>query len=1189
MPVPGLDNSLSQLGTRFWITTDTEALQTAYDELKVKDLSILDRTGFDEIKTSDRHLFSYAQSGVTDKFGDVFGRAKAFASRIDLGSLNHNAELLDRLGGLEDLAKDIARLDLIHQQQESGFKGENLHRDLSSIDKMLKIMLATSDFQDVVASALSEADLKAVRLSLFNATLGALKLVREGKATEDSILELAKGEIYDISKAADVYKLSVLSAQRAREIFVQKDELQYLARSHMGTPNASRIADLCNRIVMAREYRSRILDIPYKPVEGDAKSLEASIKDVRRHMRAFRYDLDRLTGNVKGGMEGVRRWFDDLGGLKEDRNLSIDNFAEERRLVEELNSLLPEEERVQSCVSKDCCATLRATNLTHTANNEIRYYFSGKERSLDAFAEKAHKMLDEIPNGGEKTVRFSLGASVGVNAGGAKASVGGKYTHTARIERVDGEIKVTYLDEGALEANASVGFGTNDGDGFGANGPAEGTVTVGGGVAGKASASAGRKRTVTYRSVSDFIADLRGGSDLIDQGHRSVRNCLGHIWKGIRKIGSLFLDLGVAFGFREHHSRMDQRQYMAQIRNDGVVRKMDEMFLNNGLSVKTSVSKAVVVSSSAGVDASLNIGLSKGPEEGDDGSEMVSTYGLFGAGAGGSLSVSGDFKVNSTSYRPFSDSIANHRRAWLLDVLGGSTAYTAPKTFNDSKILLKAIETRMRSLEAQIEAVRVDGGLIPDDSLDVFASAWKKLAAEAELLRRDAFAALEREEVPTDDARYEELENIVGQIRSHLDRPNVGMTDEQYTNRFLETMFTSSNGSTTFAAEGHANIDVLDGLTDIASDAVGLGDVGPGGVVEGIVSTGVTGIKDTINPLSQSGSYKVSTTVKDHVDDPRPWANDTVKEIRIGIGTNTSSRALARMLADVYLKDGSVGDRPDLWDAFVDDLEFNLKTAMMDAVGEVGQEIAGKGLLAFFGKDPGKLFNSKNEVNGDLALTFRFEGGRLTSIAESDTLTSTGSLGLKVNVGGVEIGLKSTSSVSLTVVSRKKLVNASLDKTLGLADTAIRAGSGVPTFKNTVAANSQSIFRIMRAVQCKGDVSDPKAVAAAENDPLFAKDVAACSRRREEALKILGDVMARTVEAPKGSHEADLFDRAKHLLEKFMRDEAQLGGVDFASTDAEGNQQRITVAAQYLCDLSSVFTLGREAGFKRDESTGDLL
>lgn len=199
--------SSTHLGTRFWITTDTEGLK----KLNNVDNDPTQKVVFKKITAKSERIFSLAQDGITGRFSNVLNSAKLFGARVqnDYRCRNHDTLKLCLGATTEDafnqklnaLADKIARINGV---------GENTER--SEIVRLIYVMCDTKDFdafaQEYTNTNPIVTECENYIASLMNATAGALKLIKEHKLTAGSILELDKGRIYDLSREYDMYEVA---------------------------------------------------------------------------------------------------------------------------------------------------------------------------------------------------------------------------------------------------------------------------------------------------------------------------------------------------------------------------------------------------------------------------------------------------------------------------------------------------------------------------------------------------------------------------------------------------------------------------------------------------------------------------------------------------------------------------------------------------------------------------------------------------------------------------------------------------------------------------------------------------------------------------------------------------------------------------------------------------------------------
>lgn len=1148
---PIADISQSQLGSRFWITKDTESFQKIYDNSKLS-VPSFSAPHLTRVKASDRRMLSLTQTGVSDKLKNVFGQAKAFAEKIDVEShdFSYNTKLLGALGdeNLESLAKSVVRIlvqdEVLHGESEP----HKVQDEIGNAKNVLKLMLATDDFKDLLlAPNATAADKAKVRLALVNAAAGALRLVWDGNATYDSIFELSKGDLFDLAKGTDVYRLAVATAAKARETFIDaaglKDKVDgFIASNSLTYEERNSLLKALDDVVTAREEISGVLGkVKFDVGDGKTATVEKKLKEVRERMRAFRYDIDRKRGSVKAGMEGVRRWFDDINGVQDGREKVEKGFAKEAEAVRELNKLLKLDpganNRIKTCLEAD--TTTEATNLTHTANNEIRYYFTGKERRLDVFSAKAHEVLGEMKNGESRTVKLTLGGTVAGKLGVADAEITGQYARTVKVSKSGGEYVLTLVEGAEVEGKAA----------FGASPEEHG---VGGGVTG--AASIGGKKSVSYKSVSDLIADLKGEDQVVSATSNSTRLCLGNAWAGLKKVGKKIgnglLGLATTLGFREHHSLMNQNAYQAALVNNGIIAGLDRMLAANQHAVKTVETKATQLSGGFGGFVSGN----------------VAAFGAFDVSGGVSAkyTYSTDRSVESVAYRPLTEKLAFQSDESLLKIVGND-AFEAPHDLAEVKSRLKGMEERMRQLEGEAK---------PEDCLDEFAGKWKKLAAESVLLVRQAEAFLAGYEGEEAQALRKEMLEIVDVIAFHLDRPRVTMTDQEFDTRFLEKLFTDDDATVTHTGEVTVSYNVIDGLTSMFNGGVGLPGEDDKNLRASVASRFVNGptqtVVNTTLPTDQTVSAKVTTSHKARRDDVRPWVNDTSTDVEVSCSANLTVRAICLFVANQVFKgegeDNDLsGEAPELKELFLDDMRSNLADAEKDFMEKSFFDVLGRKLKLPKDGEFGSDYDNTNYPT----LKWHFENGRLVSISEVEKGVTKGSLSFGVEIHGVKVGLKAESTLTEVSMRRKMIVKPPLTAVLAKTETVLRAGKGLTSVEEFLDKDPEStphtLYRL--AKMFRADAVDKA------KDPRFEKD-------SREARKTLTDVLTLLTKA-KAKDEERFGYRVDALKANLDAAFKRLGEMNAADIGDEAKRAKVLhLVARILTGISRAYTLAKEAGFK---------
>ena len=1161
----------SQLGSRFWITKDTESFQKIYEN-SGRRLPSFSYPKLTRVKSSDRRMLSLTQTGVTDKLStekltNALDHAKAFAKKVDVdgADFQYNKDLARDLGceDLGDLAKRVASI-LVQDEIQRKSKVQHVVADeADNAKRMLKLMLASHDFKDLkLERPISDETKDKVLLALVNAAAGALRLVWDGKATCDSIFELAKGEMYDLAKGADVYRIAVATAAKARETFIDeaglKEKLEkHLSSSHLDEASKKVARGYVKGIIDARKQICGVLDkVGYDIGDGKTATIEKKLKEVRERMRAFRYDIEKKNGTAMAGMEKVRRWFDDINGVQDGRKDVQNGFKAEAEAIKILNkylSLRPNEE-FQTCLHAE--ATKKATNLTHTANNEIRYYFTGKERKIDTFSAKAHEIFDDMKSGESRTVKLTLGGKVAGEIGIADAEGSVQYARTVKVSKSGGEYVLTLVD--GIEAEGKASFGVS---------PDSEEAGIGGG--GTLGGAFGVKKSVSYRSVSDLIADLKGESQVVSATSFSTRLVLGYTWAGAKWLGNKLLGLSTALGFREHRTLEDHSKYQAMLVNMGVLTGLDTMLAANQRAIKTVETSAKQLSGSIGSFGNINVGGAYTPK----------------IGGAGKFTYSTDRFVKSATYRSLVDALSNHSDDHLKKVVrdGRKDAlevadreYKEPRDLADIKDRLTAMENRMRDLEAKAEeskSKKNEHGFGIEWQA-AFVEKWRSVAAEAVLLKRKAEAILAEDGSDEAKEQYEALEEVEKFVLPHLDRPQVEMDEQDFKDHFLEQLFTEDNGTVTHTNEETLNLNLLANLPDMAHQALHLpteehssamGILG-GGAVDRFGHPLVETAINTTLPGDQTITYRKTVSRRVNRDDVRPWKNDSSMDIELSLSANLTTRAVMKLVARIAFggesdKVDMDGEAPELIKQFKDDLVSNLVDAAISASEKLFFDLLGSNLpLPLSGK-----IGSDYDSSSYPTLKWHFENGRLVSIAEVESGVTKGSLSIGAEINGVKVGLKAGASLTEVAVGRKALVTPPLKTMLAKVETLVRAGKGVASVEKVLCEKKpKALYRLAKMFNGVGAAEpDPK-------DPRLAKD-------REDAQAMLKGAL-KLLDKAKEEHGLLFGDRVDVLKASLVGASNRLRDADLRNEEKRG--EVLHDVSQVLVDLSKAYTLAKEAGFK---------
>ncbi len=1201
----------STLGSRFWVTSDNAGLAkvvSAASKAGCDDRGkILGGFSFSSVPSSDTTRLSLAHSGCADRLTAVFERAKSFASRFAEAAHPYNEALARKVGLYGNLPDIVTRLSLKEQAAaDADFAPDSdvYSTRIADAVRVMHALLATNEFKAINdVKDLSEDQVDAITARLANAAVGVLKLMREDKVTIDSIFELSENNVYDLTHAADLYTVTAKTCEKAHDLIRSIRPFMSLPMLFKDDATKKECIDLISRIY---DFRSRIassLSVPTKPDPPTAANLEKAVRTMRETMRAFRYDVDVARGTTgDNAMTRFRRWMDDLGSSGKGRLAKAD-LDGEAKLIGELNKLLkenglPDELAFQPL--RDSQELQRATDLTHTANNQIRYYFSGHARKQDLFAAKAHKILDDMSVGDTRTVRLAVTASLAAELGIGDAALKASYTHDITIAKTLDGFAIIKFDGASLTGEAGVGdslTGKKD------KGAIDTTLSV----SAKVEAGIGKKRAVTYRSANDLIVALKGKGDVLDVSHHSVHAVLGKIWMGVRTIGSFFVNAASKLGFREHHTRIDFVNYQSKLVSNGVLDATDTVLARTSRAVMSQESHSWVRSIEGKLSANLSIGTLKDDVEEDaEGIDDENMSKLFEAEAAVNGRVSKEFAVKTTHFRPLTESMAGRSLEWLIKETGPSLT---PHSLDDVAIHMRSLETKMRRNELYFASLpRTANGRPSEEALRRFAENWKRFAATAELLKRAGeiflknatavelcaaagFASsIEKNVDSLNDIRARlkgQIESISSYLTERLNHPAVTLTDDEFRTHFLEETFSETVGSTTVSLGGSVSLTGLEG--PLTEDISLPGDPLPANID---LNARRNALMDTLTPLDQQFSFAITQTEPSKTDDVRPWKNGIETDITVSFAVNMSTRALATRIVDQLLKAKGPfrEDRPDLRNDLIEDLEFNLKWARADQINARANKALTNKLEDKFGKDVVGL-DTESECDNRVSMTFHYEGTRLTRLFESETLTSTGKLGASVKLGAVSLGLSVSSTAQEESVTRSIYTPTSIDSILKVAEAFNQKDNGLSDFEAFTIHSAKGLFRALRAAQNYLEIDAPLDLS----DPHAERDRDETVQRLKTTFGLL-TLIARN---------KNLTDRAEQLHSEFGKAMDEIERMDFSdpdvallntevdeddtSTDAEALRKKIAdeknriaeaaaPAARFLSLFAKVFTLAREAG-----------
>ncbi len=1190
------------LGNRFWLTGDFGKIRKEYDSARTENAAganVRAAQGDSNVEvqqtTSDTGLTLLSRTGGNERYRDVFNRAKALGRRA--------ADATNVVGGVaeklkidvEALTTDLVAMDKqVRPKEKKGAPPPDPKIEQTRAKSVLTTLLMSDEFRARAAQGkpLSRQGVE----SLLNAGLGCLKLIRDGQATEDSLFELVRGEVYDITQTIDVLRLSVKTAQKARELFVGADRIRRLAESacheidaNRQIPEADVKQELKNKLmaqatalIAEREKLSAGLDVTFKLGNGSKSELEKQLKDVREAMRAFRYDLDRIGGESgietrsMGFMERIRRGFDDVG--RKAKTLTANDFTAMRQLEADFNEKLAYAKTADDQLKLDT-AFSRAhfdavTNLTHLANNRIRYYFSGKEQRIEDFRKKAHKELDPMVKlGGSRTFEIEIGADAkflvdaGIGKVGGKAGGAGVRTLNVTVNPGGGEVTVTTAYGGKLSAEASVRLGLNDGDvadKWGNDARARANV-LGGSVGAKAAGVLMRTRTVKYRNVEDFIASLGGSGTLVSRSPSKASLVFGRGLSALRAVVRGFGKIATAMGLRIAKSREDNAVYVAKMRSLGILGQLDEMIARRTSVVQTHVGTNWTFGASVGADASLNMGSFKGVEKGKNGEDgTIRKSSIFSGGVSLEGSYERTFSRTATDYRTHLDTARSHTRQWLEERVGNwYNTLTVPDGEDRTSAALRDIESQVKAAEdalARLEKKDQATCLPYAETLGDLALrlAYLEKLPGNESLNTQAFASRivnPRVEMKADvyNALMQHVANVT---RNGSHRTTVDFSVDWEFGRSISENHGDKAAGTMF---GEENTDSLNGFAEETS----LG-----------INAFTYGAAKALVPTSCKfhGTYTYTTPVdKNQVT---PWSNAATHTWTVAMTPGLTVRALAEFLARQIVDKNS--------DIKPEDRAKVIKSTLMDLASRMLGEFTGDPLMnaldiplneltrkrpknADFqgssgtneGVGPSPEFESLS--NNEKRMSFTVIGGRLTGITVDDLASGGFSLGFRVGTPTVGGGLHWKETMTRVQNDRAVLVSPDLDQLMGCAESCVRMGDR-ESFKSVLTHNAPGVLRLIHDAHVTNPGPDGRALWS----------------RLEEAYKMLEYVYTHE------EADSEVQDRAHELVDQLSRAAVKL--IDMSVAEDADKAKRIDAMTDFAWEMTQTFLFAREMKcFARDD------
>ena len=1213
MGLEGLDASLLN---RFWLTGDLGSVGNDY-------ATVLQEAGAQaqgvEVEgeqaqwtSSDTGLTQLSREGGGSRYHGVLGRAQALGRRADDAAVDQAGRTAGDLGlDFDRLTDDLAKIYWQRQQLVPNEEGRN-----DVLAKAKGVLTALLSSEEIRMRALEHRELSRTGvLALLNAGLGCLKLIADGQATNDSIFELVRGDVYDITKPADVLKLTVKMAQKARETFIDAAQVNNLLKAatarikdnkafppEMKAELTKRLEDAAKRVIDEREKLCKSLDVSFSLGDGSQKALESQLKDVRERLRAFRYDLDRLEGTKMDFMERQRRRLDNIG--RSQPTLTRASFKDAEEAEKFFNFLVRREyldirstEQVkipQLDAVLDRAHLDATTHITHLANNRVRYYFSGKEQKIEAFRQKAHDVLDSlVEKGGKRILQFEVGADAKfrANVGFAEADckVGANYQYTTEVS-VDShthEVTVTVTHGGQVAGEATAKLGKNDGDlAKDWDDDARSASKVFGGSAGaKASAGLSREHKVKYRSIDDFIASLGGESSLVTRTPYSTMACLGKICGFFKMLGRGVMAGLTATGFRISKSREDNAAYVAEMHQMKLMGTLDTLVAHRENAIRTQNGTAWNAGGSASVNGSFNIGNFDGTENVENPDtgveeERVKKDVFFEAGASLGVSYNRTFARTATDYRTHLDTARTHSEEWLQKHVGGWYGALHPADGETrEQTALRAIETELQKAE---DAFARLGGKATHEQWKAFAEKMGVLALQLAYVEKRADAALD-----------------TTAFADRLINPRVSIPDDIYDELMQDVSNVSHTGThqTTveFSVNWSAGVgDWLDDASKTAGEKTAgfAGEHGISGTANDILKDGASdvvshGIGDAIGTLvptecTVKGSYTYTTPAdKTSVCS---WSNGSSHTWSIALSPGLTTRALIEFLAvkyaDVHADEGlstkesvkKVGKEAfaDWVSAIQESIGIasleNVWDKSMGELAKVSPKIAALLNAPMTGADTG--LEASVDTDYSKRMTFTVVGGRLAEISVDDYTKVGSQIGVRVGNPNVSVGVHMKETLTMIDVDRAVLVRPSVTALMGKAEAFLRQGDRAG-FTGLLAHNAPGSLRLWRTVS--GNLG-------ATPSQSLVDDRTAAMENLNEALTILRHIPARV--------DDETADRAQELQYRLLNAYETLKGIP---DDDEHRAQQIDALSDFVWTLTESFTFARELGGFSRNAAGELV
>lgn len=1052
MPFGITDNSL---GARFWITNDQVTLQAMLNGVDLGGTAEIAEELIANAKlpasiAGDEVLTSLAQGTESARLKSSICGAKLVGSAlVDGQNVNPVLDLgvdsvTARLGIDKDrFAKALALINRRYLPESGRPSGELRDEELAAAKTAFAKTVLSDDFMKRSVASQARLGISGMR-ALMNASLGMMKLIREGVVEAGSdTTDFIAGEVIDVDKPGDMLKLATKTANKVYEEFVDEAKLKGLL---LGLPpataeNADRYEDLAqtiHEVVSLRKDMAKGLQSVYDLGDGSVGAVKKNLKALRNALCSFRYDFDRLRGQKMGQMEALRRYWSN-GRMSDFKSVTHAQYDLLKEKEARLNSLLTRlgGDQAPRFTGVDRSAE-SACDLTHEVNNHIRYCLCGAGSKQERFAAEVHEMFDGmVAAGGRKTIGFEIGLDYrfGLKVHGAEvdAKVGAKFKHTAEIavKAGGGEVTVTYYNGGGGEASAKAALGHSASD-WNQSSDKAGKTAVSGGVDASAEAGGGKGRTVTYRSLDDFIADVKDGNALTKESAASQLFFAGKVLQGLRAVGRGMKNFATWMGFRIHKSHVDSAAFRTVLRQKGVLSDVDRLLKAPSAlhAVKTSEKTYALLGGNAGIHGEISLDVLRGFGANPvTGTEVAKESSVVSGEGGVKVDYQRQVHVAGTSYRAKIDTLRlqgdNYLDEQVQDVRRDREDWDVGE---EGTVAVRAgkLERKLRELEESVEERKLDE------------EQWREVCAKVRLLTlqyvklehsiQAEIRRLERADVP-DAAKIaearEQLANLQGFLEGRLMNPNMAIPEDVFTAELLDKTGTLSASTGRFEVDFSVGYNALTGLmSDLAVDntkalqGAKLNSFGKN-MASDMIGASVGG---AMGNLGFQNKVSGSVTVEEpHVsaNEHRPWKKGKVVTIGLDFDVNMPVNMIVNVIADKYIA-SKTGDTTRTKAEIVAETMATLLgtvgiTGVMGSLAKMyghltfvqALELAGQGkenkVLDFLGAPFKEMLLGPQSTGLEIGmkydftkrLNFRFEGGRLACFSIADTQSSEMTLGAR--------------------------------------------------------------------------------------------------------------------------------------------------------------------------------------------------